>query len=121
MIINSVMDLEDALEYWHTHDTGVHIYEFIGLTPQQYIDSVAGYLSDEDILAILRSKNKKRKLYRIKPVAEVKNKSKEDVIILPKYLVQKIIKELNKTKKGKILNFLIKKVKQEIPSAKADG
>lgn len=33
-------DIDDAIEYWHTHDTGNELYEYLGMTEQEYFDWV---------------------------------------------------------------------------------
>lgn len=33
-------DVHDYVEYWHTHDTGNKLYEFLGMTEAQYYDWV---------------------------------------------------------------------------------
>ena len=29
-------DVEDFIEYWHTHKTGVELYDFLGMTAYEY-------------------------------------------------------------------------------------
>ena len=32
------MSIDDKIEYWHTHETGNGLREFLGMTEQEYID-----------------------------------------------------------------------------------
>lgn len=44
--------IHDYIEYWHTHDTGNRIYEFLGMTDKQYYDWAMAE-SDESLFNIL--------------------------------------------------------------------
>lgn len=35
--VEKMMDLDEKVEYWHTHETGMELREFLGLTPDEYI------------------------------------------------------------------------------------
>lgn len=32
------MDIDDKIEYWHTHETGNSLREFLGMTEQEYLN-----------------------------------------------------------------------------------
>ena len=32
------MSIDDKIEYWHTHETGNSLIEFLGMTEQEYFD-----------------------------------------------------------------------------------
>ena len=32
------MSIDDKIEYWHTHETGSSLIEFLGMTEQEYFD-----------------------------------------------------------------------------------
>ena len=32
------MSIDDKIEYWHTHDTGNSLREFLGMTEQEYLE-----------------------------------------------------------------------------------
>lgn len=32
------MSIDDKIEYWHTHETGNSLREFLGMTEQEYFD-----------------------------------------------------------------------------------
>ena len=32
------MSIDDKIEYWHTHDTGNSLREFLGMSEQEYLD-----------------------------------------------------------------------------------
>ena len=33
---------DDKIEYWHTHETGNSLREFLGMTEEEYLDFVLG-------------------------------------------------------------------------------
>ena len=41
---SSLEDLtyDDKIEYWHTHETGNSLREFLGMTEEEYLDFVLG-------------------------------------------------------------------------------
>ena len=32
------MSIDDKIEYWHTHETGNSLREFLGMTKQEYLE-----------------------------------------------------------------------------------
>lgn len=32
------MSIDDKIEYWHTHETGNSLIEFLGMTEQEYLE-----------------------------------------------------------------------------------
>lgn len=40
-------NIDELVEYWHTHDTGVELREFLGMTPSEYEHWVKS--SDEEL------------------------------------------------------------------------
>lgn len=40
------LSLDDNVEYWHTHNTGNELSEFLGLTQEQYSQWLKGDLSN---------------------------------------------------------------------------
>lgn len=35
-------DYDDAVWYWHTHDAGRSVFDFLGMTEQEYMEKVLG-------------------------------------------------------------------------------
>lgn len=42
------MTIDKKIEYWHTHDTGKSLREFLGMTEEEYLNFVLGKTTDED-------------------------------------------------------------------------
>ena len=44
-VFNAPFDLDDYIEYWHTHETGNTLQEFLGLTDYEYEIYIKPYLN----------------------------------------------------------------------------
>lgn len=44
----SEMTIDEKIEYWHTHDTGNSLREFLGMTEEEYLNFALGKTTTEE-------------------------------------------------------------------------
>lgn len=42
------MTIDEKIEYWHTHDTGNSLREFLGMTVEEFLNFALGETTEKD-------------------------------------------------------------------------